>query len=65
MSDIQGRKGLMHEEARLKYIYVTIVASEYANFISLGSRNGKACTGGALLVLQPLAAVLLDMQVDC
>lgn len=55
----------MHEEARLKYIYVTIVASEYANFISLGSRNGKACTGGALLVLQPLAAVLLDMQVDC
>lgn len=63
MSDVQGRKVLMHEEARLKYIHITISASEYANCIPLGRRNGKVCTWGALLVLQPLAAVL-SMQLD-
>lgn len=51
MSDVQGTKVLMHEEARLKYIYITILVSEYANCIPLGRRNGKVCTRRALLVL--------------
>lgn len=63
-SDAQGKKVLMHEEASLKYIRITILASEYANRIPLGRRSGKVCTGGMLLVLQPLAAVL-SMQLDC
>lgn len=53
----------MHEEARVKYIYITILASEYANCIPLGRRSGKVYMRGTL-VLQPLAAVL-SMQLDC
>ena len=64
MSDVQGRKALMHEEARLKHIYITILVSEYADCTLLGRRNGNVCTAGVLLVLQPLAAVL-SMQLDC
>lgn len=63
MSDVQGRIVLMHEEARVKYIYITILASEYANCIPLGRRSGKVYMRGTL-VLQSLAAVL-SMQLDC
>lgn len=64
MSDVQGRKVLMHEEARVKYVYITILASEYANCIPLGRKIGKVCMRGTLLVLQPLVA-FLSVQLDC
>lgn len=64
MSDVQGKKVLMHEEGKIKYIYITILASEYANCIPLGRRRGKVCMRGALLVLQPLVA-FLSMELDC
>lgn len=64
MSDIQERKVLIHEEGRVKYIYITILASKYANCIPLGTRSGKVRVRGALLVLQPLVAVL-SMELDC
>lgn len=64
MSDVQGRKVLMHEEAGIKYIYIAILASEFAKCIPLGRRSGKVCMRGALLVLQPLMAVL-SVQLDC
>lgn len=40
------------------------LAPEYANRVPFGRRNGQVCTGGALTVLRPLAAVL-SMQLDC
>lgn len=64
MSDVQGSKVLMHEEAKVKYIYITILASEYANCIPLGKRCGKVCMKGALLVLQLLVA-FLSLELDC
>lgn len=51
----------MHE-ARRKYIYVTILVSEYANCIPLGGRNWKVCNKRVLLVL---LVDVLSMQLDC
>ena len=44
-SDAQGRKLFSCEETSLKYIYITILASEYANCTPLGRRNREVCTG--------------------
>lgn len=59
ISDVQGRKVLMHEEARLKYIYIAILDLEYAKRISLEDVPWGNCPCAAA------AGAVLSMQLDC